>query len=105
MSCDSNANKVAKMVGQMGSGISQLVDAQGREKATAQFPGEEAVIGGLISLGPPGALPIDRWLVWIGVAVTAGLMCWLPWRQLRRKPPTPSPGSATDDPEPSVQKS
>jgi apolipoprotein N-acyltransferase len=60
------------------SGISQLVDAGGNERATAPFPGEGASISGEMAL-PFGAgkLPADRYVAPLAVAVTAIFVVWL----------------------------
>jgi apolipoprotein N-acyltransferase len=44
------------------SGISQLVDAMGRVKATAPCPGNGTMLSGIMELKSPGRLPLDRWL-------------------------------------------
>lgn len=65
------------------SGISQLVDQHGRIAASAPFARDEAVIGGTLSLGPAGRLPLDRWLAPFCVFI-AGLLtvlCFVPARQ------------------------
>ena len=43
------------------SGISQLVDARGRTVARAPFPGDGAMLAGVLELGKPGHLPLDHW--------------------------------------------
>jgi apolipoprotein N-acyltransferase len=44
------------------SGISQLVDRSGVELASAGFPGQNEMLSGLLVIGQPGSLPLDRWL-------------------------------------------
>jgi apolipoprotein N-acyltransferase len=52
------------------SGISQLTDRAGRVIASAPFPGQQAVVNGIIALGEPGRLPGDRILAPLCVAIT-----------------------------------
>ena len=44
------------------SGVSQLVDAQGRVGASASYPGGGEMLFGELRLAGPGRLPLDRWL-------------------------------------------
>ena len=44
------------------SGISQLVNANGRVESTTPFPGDEAMIAGSLSVARKGRLPLDHWL-------------------------------------------
>jgi len=53
------------------SGISQIVDSEGRVKATAGYPGEDAVISGSLGIGSKPRLPVDHWLAPATVVVTA----------------------------------
>lgn len=53
------------------SGISQLVDRSGVERASAGFPGQKEMLFGRMFVGRVGSLPIDRWLGPASVAVTA----------------------------------
>ncbi len=65
------------------SGVSQLIDRHGRVVASAPFARDEAVIGGALSLGPAGRLPLDRWLAPFCVFI-AGLitvLCFVPARR------------------------
>lgn len=59
------------------SGISQLVDAGGRLRATAPCPGDGALVSGALEIRGPGKLPPDRWLAPLATGVTAGfvLLC------------------------------
>jgi len=61
------------------SGVSQLIDRHGRVVASAPFALDEAVIGGALSLGPAGRLPLDRWLApfCVGVAGLLTLLCFV----------------------------
>jgi apolipoprotein N-acyltransferase len=61
------------------SGISQFVNAAGRTIASAGFPGDHEQIFGTLSLAPASTanVPWDRWLAWLCVAVSAGLMGWM----------------------------
>lgn len=55
------------------SGISQLVDRAGVERASAGFPGQNEMLSGTMYVGPAGSLPLDRWLGPAAVGVS-GLM-------------------------------
>jgi apolipoprotein N-acyltransferase len=56
------------------SGISQLVEASGRVQSSAPFPGEGAIIGGTMNLGPAGRVPLDHYLGPAASGLTAGVM-------------------------------
>ena len=58
------------------SGISQLVNAQGRVENSAPFPGDEAMLGGKLELGGKGNLPLDYLLAPFCVGIT-GLVALL----------------------------
>ncbi len=58
------------------SGISQWVDPTGLVLAQAPFPGEGAMITGVLKMPDHGTLPWDRWLGPVSVVVAAGLLCW-----------------------------
>ena len=58
------------------SGISQLVDAAGRQLATAPCPGEGAMLDGTLELRGPRRVPLDRGLALGSVAVTGMLILW-----------------------------
>jgi apolipoprotein N-acyltransferase len=88
------------------SGISQLVEASGRSRASAPFPGQGAVIGGTLNLGEAGRLPLDHCLGPVASALTAGVIVILLVLALRRQSPggsvqphspTPAGGGATRD--------
>lgn len=59
------------------SGVSQIVDAQGRVTARAPFSENIESIGGTITIAGPGHLPPDRWLAPLAVLVTGLTMIWL----------------------------
>ncbi len=67
------------------SGISQLVDDRGVVKATAPFPGEDAMITGSLELAKQGRVPLDRHLAQASVWISALLVGWLAWHRLRRR--------------------
>ncbi len=67
------------------SGISQAVDAEGHELASAPFPGEEAMLSATLLLGPAGRRPLDSFLAPLAVALTAGCAVWLFAAAIRRK--------------------
>ncbi len=59
------------------SGISQLVERDGRVVASASFPGEGEIIVGTLRLAQPGTLPFDRVLAPACAGATGLLMAWL----------------------------
>lgn len=59
------------------SGISQLVDREGRVIASAPFPGHGERLAGVLPTGRTGRLPPDRYLALPAVAATCGLILWL----------------------------
>jgi apolipoprotein N-acyltransferase len=67
------------------SGISQLVDADGREQATAPMPGQGAIIAGRLELGERGRVPMDRGVAILSVVVAGGLSFWFVVELLRNK--------------------
>lgn len=70
------------------SGISQLLDAEGRTLATAPFPGAGRTIAGALPLGRRAAgLPLDAWLAPGCVAGSAVIVLFLRWPD--RKPGGP----------------
>src|SRR5436190_16649863 len=52
------------------SGISQLVDADGRVMARGSFAGQEEIVGGTLQLPKRGRLPLDHWLAPASVIAT-----------------------------------
>lgn len=67
------------------SGVSQLVDARGRELASAPFPGQGEEIAGTLALARRGGMPWDRFLAPVAVVVTAAWIGWLAWLAWRKK--------------------
>jgi len=69
------------------SGISQIVDRNGREVATAPFPGQgEMLAGELRWLGRGGTVPLDDWLAPACTWATGGIVLLLnalAWRDRR----------------------
>jgi apolipoprotein N-acyltransferase len=59
------------------SGISQLVDRFGIERASAGFPGEKEMLSGSVIIEHAGSLPIDRWIGPIAVAITGLVILFL----------------------------
>ncbi len=61
------------------SGISQVMDGQGRVMASGSYPGAGEVVTGVLTLAGPGRVPWDAWLgpmgVWVMTAVVVGLAC------------------------------
>jgi apolipoprotein N-acyltransferase len=70
------------------SGISQGVDAWGRVRSSAPFPGEGEMIFFGVNLRPDrhGSLPLDRYLAPLCVGVTGLFVLWLAVTAFRRKP-------------------
>ncbi len=74
------------------SGISQLIDSNGRETAIAGFPGSGEIIAGNLILDAgtePPRLPFDRWLAPICSVCTGATLIWLSvlavWERFSRK--------------------
>ncbi len=84
------------------SGISQLIDTDGRETATAPFPGQGHLLAGTLTLAPQaGSVPLDAWLAPACTAITAIVILRLaiPGRR-KDQPPNRTPRSeAADGPE------
>jgi apolipoprotein N-acyltransferase len=53
------------------SGVSQVVDGNGRVTTSAPYPGEHALIAGALSLSRSGTVPVDRWIALASVGITA----------------------------------
>ena len=69
------------------SGISQAVDNEGREIATAPFLGDEATLSAVL-YPARGSVPLDAWLGPAAVVVTAGCIVWLLVEAARRRWPS-----------------
>ncbi len=67
------------------SGISQAVHSGGAVTATAPFPGERAVLTGLMTLKQAGRMPLDHWLGPMAVAATGILIALFAFRSLAKK--------------------
>ncbi|MDB6018931.1 MAG: Apolipoprotein N-acyltransferase-like protein [Pedosphaera sp.] len=67
------------------SGISQHVSATGESLATAPFPGDAAMLAGVLDLNQAGRLPWDRVLAPVAVCVTGLLILWLVSVSIRNK--------------------
>lgn len=67
------------------SGISQLVNAQGRVESSAPFPGDEAMLAGKISLRETGHLPLDHWLAPFASILTGALAIWFGVTSFKKK--------------------
>ena len=65
------------------SGISQYVNSSGRVVAQAPYPGNGALLSGMLEIRGAGTQPFDRWLGPFATGVTALMMIWL---LLKRKP-------------------
>jgi apolipoprotein N-acyltransferase len=70
------------------SGVSQILSSSGEIIQTKQFPGNGEMLAGALQLGSPARLPLDRWLVWPAVIVTAFIAAWGFWLALwdRKRP-------------------
>jgi len=64
------------------SGISQLVDRSGVERASAGFPGQKETLSGTMFVSRPGALPMDRWLGPAAVVVSGLMILFLVARRV-----------------------
>ena len=58
------------------SGISQAVNAHGKVLATAPFPGQERRLNATIELSRNARIPLDRYLVWLCLAVCGVFLVW-----------------------------
>lgn len=83
------------------SGISQAVDAAGRETARAPFPGDAATLSSRLALRGPGALPFDRLLCPLALAITGGFGIYLLGSFVGKQ--TGLTGSSRSGPLPSTQ--
>jgi apolipoprotein N-acyltransferase len=66
------------------SGISQVLDQQGRVQASAPFPGEDAMISGELRMSSRTRLPADYWLAPAAVVVSVLLFTIIAIPGLRR---------------------
>jgi apolipoprotein N-acyltransferase len=77
------------------SGISQFIEAGGREVATAPYPGQGEILAACLPLPARARIPLDRWLAPWSCALIApliGFLSWngltpLPTRKVRRRSP------------------
>ncbi len=70
------------------SGMSQIVTARGGVTASAPFPGQEEMLGGLLRMDAKPALPLDRTLAPLAVAATGlvlSVLLWLGCRDWRAR--------------------
>lgn len=73
------------------SGVSQLIDRQGRETATAPFPGQGEVLAGPLELpSSAGGIPLDAWLAPACLVATGATLLALAIEARRRRSPKPS---------------
>ena len=66
-------------------GVSQLVTPAGRITETKQFPGSAEMLSGVLQLGAPARLPIDRWMVWPALVIAGCIALWGFWLALWRR--------------------
>ncbi len=73
------------------SGISQLIERDGRITATAPFPGDLAMLNGTLKVGETGRIPPDRWLGRLSAWTSWALLGWAAvLTYQRRKQPSPA---------------
>lgn len=73
------------------SGISQVVERDGRVTSTAPFPGDLALLSGTLRLGETGRIPPDRWLGRVCAWSSWALLAWLAFAAFhQRKQPSPT---------------
>ncbi len=73
------------------SGISQLIERDGRITATAPFPGDLAMLNGTLKVGETGRIPPDRWLGRLCAGTSWALLGWVAVLIYRgRKQPSPT---------------
>jgi apolipoprotein N-acyltransferase len=83
------------------SGVSQSVDRSGKVTASAPFPGPGLTLSGELTLGPPGTLPVDRWLAPLATVVTGLTTGWLVF--MRRKKTQQSAEISEDECQPTKE--
>jgi len=66
------------------SGYSRIALPDGKLAGEIGVPGQGEVIQGEVALSTKGRRPLDRWLAWPCVAVTAGMMLFLLVEEIRR---------------------
>lgn len=67
------------------SGISQIIQSDGTVAAAGSFPGQGETVAGVLKLGSPGHLPLDRWLAWPCVVAAGIALLWLMVGDIRRR--------------------
>jgi apolipoprotein N-acyltransferase len=67
------------------SGISQLIERDGRVTATAPYPGDLALLNGTLRLGETGRIPPDRSLGRICAWSSWALLAWLAFAAFRQR--------------------
>jgi len=73
------------------SGISQLIERDGRVTATASYPGDLALLSGTLRLGETGRIPPDRWLGRFCAWSSWALLGWFAFAAFhQRKHPSPA---------------
>jgi apolipoprotein N-acyltransferase len=80
------------------SGISQAIDAEGRELGRTAFAGEWAMLSQSMEIAEPGSLPFDRWFSRIAVAIAALVVAALAlssWKARRQRAPKAAEPLAT----------
>jgi apolipoprotein N-acyltransferase len=75
------------------SGLSQLVEGSGRERAGLDFPGQHQIISGTMIPASAAALPLDRWLAPIATGLTGLLLGWFLITSRKRGNPSPREAS------------
>lgn len=67
------------------SGISQAIDATGRQLATAPFGGDGRILSARLGLPESGRLPLDRPFAVFAVCATAALVVWFSVVRIRER--------------------
>ncbi len=68
------------------SGLSQAIESNGQIVHQASFPGQEEIIAGVLSIGPPGRLPVDHILAPGCVILSSGFFLYFMFTRQRASP-------------------
>jgi len=75
------------------SGLSQLIEGSGCERASLDFPGQHQIISGTMVPSNAASLPLDRWLAPIATGMTGLMLGWFLITSRKRGIPSAREGS------------